>query len=188
MKSSTQRAVSMVLAAALVVGGFIVFATLVSPAYQDIQQLRGDLSAKSELFQTQSQQFTQVQNLIAQYQGVTRLQETLSLALPQREEVAEVVNQINALAQASGILVNSAGLDIQPIKKETRPVLVRGLGSARLSLKLIGSYAAFKNFLQSLETNIRLMDLVDLKITPAGKPSEDIHFYTLTVDTYYQLK
>ena len=188
MKPSTQRAVSVILAAALVVGGFLIFAVLVNPAYQDIQQLRGELAAKSQLFQTQSEQFTQVQNLIAQFQGVTRLQESLSLALPQKEEVAEVVNQINFLAQASGVFINSAGLNIQPLKKEIRPVLVKGLGTARLSLKLVGSYAAFKSFLQNLETNIRLMDLADLKITLAGKPNEDSHFYALTVDTYYQLK
>ena len=47
--------------------GVLIFAVLVNPAYQDIQQLRGELAAKSQLFQTQSEQFTQVQNLIAQF-------------------------------------------------------------------------------------------------------------------------
>ena len=32
----------------------------------------------------------------------------------------------------------------------------------------------------------RVMDLVDLKIKPLGKPGEDTFSYSLTVDTYYQ--
>ncbi len=186
MKASSQRALSLLAAAALVVGGLIIFTTLVTGAYGDVQQLRGELSAKSELFQNQSEQFTQVQNLIAQYQGVTRLQESLNLALPLKEDSAGVMNQLNALAQKNGILINSAGLAPLPVKKETRTVLVKPFGILELSLKLIGSYAGFRNFLADLESNIRMMDLVDLKISHVGKANEDVFNYTLTVDAYYQ--
>lgn len=186
MKAATQRALSLVLAAALIVGGLIVFATLVTSAYGDVQQLRGELSAKSDLFQTQSQQFTQVQNLIAQYQGVTRLQESLSLALPLKEDAADVVNQINFLAQRNGLLINSASLELLPVKKEIKVALIKSSGILRLSLKLIGSYASFRSFAGDLQANIRVMDLADLKVTHIGKPNEDLFNYTMTIDTYYQ--
>lgn len=188
MKATTQRALSLVAAAALVVGGLIIFTTLVIGAYSDVQRLRGELSAKSELYQTQSQQFTQVQNLIAQYQGVTRLQESLTLALPFKEDSADVVNQLNFLAQRNGILINSISLELAPVKKETKTTLVKGFGALRLSLKLNGSYASFKGFIGDLEANIRVMDLADLKITHVGKPNEDFFNYTMTVDAYYQIQ
>lgn len=186
LKASTQRALSMVLAASLVVGALIVYAVLVNPAYQEVQELRGKLASKSDLYQIRSQQFTQVQNLIAQYQGVALLQEGLSLALPQKVETENIINQLDAIAKNNRVFIDSISLDFLPIQQTKKRTLVKGFGTLRMSLKLLGPYSSFKGFLDSLETNIRIMDLRNLKISPAGEANEDFFSYSLTIDTYYQ--
>lgn len=188
IKPSTQRALSLLAAGLMVIIAIAVFATLVVPEYQKIQILKGELTGKSELYQEQKGVVEQVEKLIYQYEGVGGLKETLALALPTREEVADIVNQLNTITGANGMFIRSVGLDYLPIKEPKKPTLVKTSGSLRLSLNLLGSYAALKNVLGALETNIRVMDIATLKAEPAGDPKkdQDLFLYTLTIDTYYQ--
>lgn len=188
MKPSTQRALSMVLAAVFIVFGLVIFSTLVSGAYDQVQRLRGELSAKSNLFQVQSHQLAQVQNLISQYQGITRLQDSLNLALPLQVDTVGAIIQINAIAQKNGLTIGSINFDpLVEARKEAGVVVVKDIGTLNMTLKLTGSYSSFKNFLSDLESNIRIMDVTSLKMAPAGREAgEDSFNFDLTVSTYYQ--
>ncbi len=187
MQPSAKRALSILLSAALLITSLVIYATLISPEYERVNQLRGELESKTLFLEEERTAITQVQNLIAQYQSVSRLGESLSLALPNEESVSSVIAQINAMAGSSGVLVQSVGINNLPIKPPvSRLSSARGLGTLRLQLDLAGSYSGIKRFLQLLETNIRIMDVRSLTIGLAGRPDQDIYLYTLTVDTYYQ--
>lgn len=186
IRASTQRALSLLATGLMVVIALVVFMTLIVPEYQEIQALKGELTGKSELYQNQKIAFEQVQMLLAQYQGVARLEETLALALPTQEEVADIVNQLDTITRANGMFIRSVGLDYLPIKPSQKQAIVKDSGSLRLSIKLMGSYAAFKDVLEAMETNIRVMDITTLKVEPAGAKESDLFIYTLVVDTYYQ--
>lgn len=195
MKASTKRALSLIVSAGLVLASLFMYATFIRPEYAAINNLRGELTSKAELLGQQKSSITQVQKLIAQYQGVVKLGESLSLALPEGEAVSSLMAQINAISQASGLTVQSVGVSYLPMKPSAVKLsLARGVGSLKLDLKLLGSYASLKNFLQSLETNIRIMDLKSLKIDPvqSGTQSkattQDLFTYTMSVETYYQTK
>ena len=54
----------------------------------------------------------------------------------------------------------------------------------QINLRLAGTYESFKAFLERIETNIRVMDLVRLSIVP-GK-SGTTYSYDVVVHTYYQ--
>ncbi|NCO15499.1 MAG: hypothetical protein GW899_01980, partial [Parcubacteria group bacterium] len=72
------------------------------------------------------------------------------------------------------------------IKPSDQPGLVKGLGILRYNFRLTGTYDGLKSFLQAVETNISLMDLVSLKIEPATKSAKGNLSYTVNMDTYYQ--
>ena len=189
MKASTKRALSLLLAVALVVAVVVIFATFIKPAYQDIQNLRALFYSKTDLVNVEQKAIGQVQNLIADYKGTAKLEEQLSLALPNEESVSSVMSQLNAISQLNGISIQGVGIEYLPIKPSTTKLSsAKGLGTLRLDLRLFGSYAAFKAFLGDMEKNVRIMDLRNLKIEQAGKPNNDIFFFTLGVDTYYQPK
>ena len=171
MKSSTKRSLSLLVSAALVIGGLMVYANLVKPEYDAIQKLRGSLIAKTNLFAEQQQIISKVKDLVSQYQGATRLQETISLALPLDEAIAQLFQQVFAISQNSGLQIQSFGLN-------TGPIDAVGLGNVKLNLNLSGSYASLKSFLQSLETNIRVMDVGQLNFQKDN--------ISLSVDAYYQ--
>lgn len=195
MPASTKRALSLIISAGLVVSSLFIYATLISPAYADIKNLRGELSSKSDLLNNQKTSIDQVRKLIAQYQSVAKLGESLSLALPGDESVSSVMAQINAISQASGLTILSVGINYLPAKSAAvKLTSARGIGSLKLDLKLAGSYSALKNFLQSMETNIRIMDMQSLKIDPVQSTAQskagtqDLFNFTLSVNTYYQAK
>lgn len=188
IKPSTQRMLGLMAAVLMVVAAIAIFAVLIVPEYGSIQELKGELNGRSQLYQEQEDALTHVQNLIAQYQGVARLEETLMMALPTKEKAADIVHQLDTIARANGINIRSVGLDYLPVQKVPQAAIVKNFGLLRLSMKLSGSYAAFKGMVEALETNIRIMDVNTLKIEPAGDLAKnpDSFTFSLTVDTYYQ--
>lgn len=190
MKPSAKRALSLLLSAGLLLVSLVVYALLIRPEYEMVRQFRGELASKTALLEDQKISITQVQNLLAQYQGVVKLGDSLSLALPAEESLSSVMSQLNAIAQLSNLSIQSVSASYLPIKPSAAGISsAKNTGTLRLDFKLFGPYAAFKKFLQSLETNVRIMDLRNLKITPEGtKANPDLFSYNLTVDTYYQTK
>ena len=190
MKSSAKRAFSLLVSVILLIGALAVYAFFVRPAYDGVTALRGTLIAKQKLFVDKQAAVKKVQSLIMQYQGAGSLQDAISLSLPQNEEVSSVFNQLQAIAASNGMAVEV--FNVQPLAMRSegsgdkQVSLVRPLGTLRLSLRLTGSYGAFKDFIRGLETNIRAMDLVSMKVEPIGVRGGDNFSYTLVADTYYQ--
>ena len=187
MRASNKRALSLLLSAALIVVSFVIYASFIRPEYEAIRLLRGELRAKTEAIEQQNALIAQVQQRFQEYQEVSRFSDTLSLALPEEASVSSVMAQVNAIAQASGLSLQSVGINYLTVSPPTgRLSSARGIGTLRLNLRLLGSYAGVKRFLQTMETNIRLMDVQTLQITPVGKSNQDLYLYNITVDTYYQ--
>lgn len=189
MKASTKRALSLILSAGLLVAALVIYAVLIRPEYQSMLKLRGELVSKVNLFEKQQNVMTNMQNLIAQYRGAEKLSDSLSLALPEEENISSIMYQINALSQLSGLTAQSVGISYLSVKPSAGKSFSRqGLGALRLDFRLIGNYAGLKKFLPALETNIRVMDVKALKLESASKTDSDLFTYLLTVDTYYQTK
>ena len=179
MKTSTKRILSIFLTGLLFLLALIFYVNLVKPEYADIQNLRASLAARSVLFDEQKEIISNVKNLLSQYESAAQLQETISLAMPLGEGIAELFQQIFALSQLSGLSIQSFNLKTLALKPNN-------LGTIQLDLRLAGSYGALKTFIRSAETNIRVMDLSNLRIQPAGKPEQDLYRHDLTINAYYQ--
>ena len=190
MKASTKRAFSLLLASAFFVGTLFVYAFFIKPSYDGVILLRSMVVGKQQILEDQGQVIKKVNALIQQYQGAGSLQNVISLSLPTNEDVASILGQLYGIARFNGMTMEVFGIRPLPIKpaKDDDNGLVRGLGTLRLSLRLVGDYQSIKGFVRGLETNIRVMDLVDLKIEPAAAPNEDIFLHNLIIDTYYQTK
>ncbi|MSR73818.1 MAG: hypothetical protein EXS60_02080 [Candidatus Pacebacteria bacterium] len=183
VRPSGKRAISLFFGAGLLVASLTVYAAYLRPAYDKVSMLRGTLIAKQNLFEEKKQAVDKVEQLIKQYQGAGKLQDVISMSLPTDEEVSSVFNQLQAIAGTNGLTVQV--FNVQPLStKPSTQSLVKPLGTLRLSLRLAGNYNAFKEFIKGLETNIRAMDIVSIKVESAGKG--DFFMYTVVADTYYQ--
>ena len=183
VRPSGKRAIMLFFGAGLLVASLVAYAAYLRPAYDEVTILRGTLIGKQNLFEEKKQAVDKVEQLIKQYQGADKLQDVVSMSLPASEEVSAVFNQLQAIAGTNGLAVQV--FNVQPLStKPSGKSLVRPLGTLRLSLRLAGSYAAFKEFIRGIETNIRVMDVVSIKVESAGKG--DYFGYTVVADTYYQ--
>lgn len=179
MKPSSKRILSILFTGAFFLAALIFYVNLARPEYQSIQNLRASLSAKSVLFEEQKGIISNVKTLLSQYESAAQLQETVSLAMPLDEGVAQLFQQLFSISQLSGLTIQSFNLKTLALKPNN-------LGTLQVDLRLTGSYGALKTFLKFTETNIRIMDLSNLRIQPAGKSEQDLYRYDLTINTYYQ--
>lgn len=191
MKSSTKRILSIMTSVVLFIAVAVIYVKLISPVYADIQKLRGEIQARGNLLSQQTQAVSQIQNLISQLQNqnVTQFQEQIFLVLPTSESVPQVLSQYQAIAQASGLSNQSIGVNYLAIKPAASDIgLAKGIGTERFKLKLLGSYEAMKIFLEAIETNVRLTDLVSFKMSRASQSGQNLFLNEIVVDSYYQTK
>jgi len=188
MKDSSKRLFGLLASLALLAGSFFVFVSFIRPEYARINQLRGDLASKEETYENQSKIIDEVKSLLEQYESISGLREAVSRAIPNEEDYATAINQIGSLARVSGLvlesiephLVTPKGTTSLSTQTSSLPVL----RTLQMNLKLVGSYDAFKTFLERIETNIRVMDTANITILPSV--SANNYAYTVVVKAYYQ--
>ncbi|MEE8131878.1 MAG: type 4a pilus biogenesis protein PilO [Candidatus Paceibacterota bacterium] len=186
MKASTKRLISIAVSIFLFIVALIVYTSFIKPAYGDIGEKRSELAAQQEVKEQLELAVEQVQKLLAEYQDIGLLQETISSILPTEQIVPQAIAQVTGLAENNFLSIQSLTLRQLAIKPSIDSKLIKGLGTLRFDIRLAGNYESLKTFLKQLESNIRLMDLVDLKIESVGVPGQNIFLYTIMVDTYYQ--
>ena len=186
MRSSGKRLLGILATLLFLVGSIFVYGYLIRPALDEINELRGKVASRSDVLDNYGAAVKQLQNLLAQYQESADIQNQVSLALPIGQNVPQDINQIVGIAAANNMNVKSLGLQQMAIKPSKAP-LVKGMGTLRINTQLAGSYANFKSFLRSLETNITILDMANLKIEiQKDKIGSLFMVYNMSIDTYYQ--
>ncbi len=179
----------MFIALIIFVAALFVYSTFVAPEYERVSVLRGEAEAKQQTLDQQRQILDKVSSLLTKYQSIPKLGEVVSSALPSDEGVASAFQQIYTIANASGLAIQQFSANTAIGLKSTKELgaqMLRSVGTAQINLYLIGSYANFKAFLEAMERNIRIMDLAELKIQPAGRGGGDVFLFNLIVNAYYQ--
>ncbi len=185
MKTSTKRILSIALAGLFFVGILVVYTSLIRPELTKIGGKRALLVSKETLFSNEQNAVTQVETLLGQFQNLAELQDTVSLALPLSANVTGALNQIQSIAKLSGVSV--ASFSVKPLAfAASKEPLVKRMGSFELNLSVAGSYDNLKTFVKSLETNVRIMNVTNMRLAPLSTGAGDNLNLTLTVDVYYQ--
>lgn len=184
MKPAVKRLIGVFGSLALLIGALTIFSALILPVSNTIQELRGEKAALSELYNQERVTIEVIRGIFEQFGGVSNLQDTLSLALPVQEDVPSIVNQINGIAKASGVIIDSIDLKLLPINVLSQDDAFRPVGTVRITLDLEGAYESIKLYLDSIETNVRIMDVQLLEVE--GGTESEILKYTIEIDAYYQ--
>jgi Tfp pilus assembly protein PilO len=186
MKPSTKRLASFTAAFVMIIGALVVFFNLIQPAYRESQETKGQILSKEIALKNEQNAATQVQNLIDQYRGDQSPQIAVSNALPPANDQSQVVYQLQALAGMNRLAVQSISASQPGAKPLSKTSLVKPVGVISAQIRVAGSYANFKAFLTSIESNIRLTDVSSLVVSPIGQPNQDFYNFDLTLSTYYQ--
>lgn len=190
----------MILGLFFLVASIVIYSQLIQPAYQDAQSIKADELSKQAFLNSEKNAIQQVQALISAYQGQGQVQQVVSAALPDGEDLAGALVQIYGLTQASSIEIPSIGLSSSgstggaaygpAAQKSAQSSLQKPVGSVNINLSGSGSYSDFQKFVSMLETNIRIFDVKSLGIQPTPPDKGvaiPIYHYNLSLVTYYQI-
>jgi len=113
--------------------------------------------------------------------------------LPSSQDVPNLITQLEGLAFENGLILEEIGLatieetgaeKAQKARLEEKAKKNYQVLSA--SLKLIGSYSSFKNFLKAVEDNIRLIDINSVNFKVETKEGIQLFESEVNLNTYYQ--
>jgi len=140
-------------------------------------------------FQTEKEKLEKVQKIFESYHSFLPAKEKISLFLPEKREIGEVLYQLEGLANLSNVKLNQCIFsEVRKEKKlprfsDKKEKLTKDFGTLSVALEVEGDYPSIKNFLKKIETNIRVMDIKRINLNKVGKSLKG----TVTVDFYYQL-
>lgn len=189
MRASTKRVLSILLAVTFFIASLVLYSSFISGVYESTQRLRGEIATRTKLVKDQEAAVRQVQKIIAEFQGVARLTDTLNLSLPPQQQLPQALNQIRGIAAANNLTLQSMGVEVLPFRVPPAGAiagLAKGVGTLRVNARILGTHESFRAFLQTLETNVRIFDLFRMDIAHGGQPNQNLYVYILAVDTYYQ--
>jgi Tfp pilus assembly protein PilO len=204
MKQSAKRLTSVFFAFIFLLAAIVLFFDLVQPEYASEKSLQGKVIGEQSYLTSQTAFVKQVQTTLNNYQNSASSSASVALALPSGEDVAGALAQIQGIAANTGIAITNISASQPQLQVPTAPQggssasstsSVKPIGSFTFTISATGSYEGFKNFIQELESNIRIFDVQTLSLQAVNPPSasgaktaasRDMFNYSLTVATYYQ--
>lgn len=194
MRLSTKRILSIGLALIFLIVALSVFFSLTSPEFEKIALLRGEVTAKGELFATQRNVVVQVQKLVEDFRNIAQLRETVSRAIPQGVDTVGAMRQIDAISRANSVIIESLSFNATaPILQQARPrgaaarkSLVKPVGTLEVSIVAQGSYQNLREFLRMLETSVRVSNIADYTFSPAEPRGDTVGSMNVMAQMYYQ--
>ena len=195
MKESTKRNLSLILIIVFFIVAFVVFFNYTWPALLKVLDANDKLKVVKQNYAKQLQSLQMAKQIIDQYKNLTNVNQTISLTLPKSEEIYNVITQLNKISQNSGLLLQSISLQRSaPTSQTTSTTKTESLlnkpQTITLTLNLVGTYEAFKTWLEAIVTNIRLMDITNINfsgvLSSEKSTTTNIFNYRVTLNTYYQ--
>jgi len=161
------------------------------PLFKQTSSLRDEIKSYNKLIEERKELIAKVEQLKDIYEDRQTDINKVYYALPQRQEIPELIVQLEALASENGLILES--LDIKEKKRATetnekKAAVSSQINILEISLALSGSYPAFKGFLEALEYNVRIMDVQKIEFSFKKGQEEGAAFLGFNLDllVYYQ--
>lgn len=195
MRQSEKRILSSVLSFLILLSALFIFVYLLKPVYIETQSLRAEVLKRNDFIENQKLLIDQFKNLNQDYENQKNYQEMFNLILPNSPSVAEALLQISGLLNNNNLNLISFNVG-KPVllnkNQTTTNSFIKPIGSFNVNFKITGEYSNFKNFLNQLETNIRLSSIKTININQfvnfdeKNKNPQKTLVYDIDITFYYQ--
>lgn len=191
MKYTTKRNISLIIAFIFLLGALFVFFILVWPTLGEIRELNKKLAQERKHYQNQLQSVEIARSIIEQYKNLLPVSQTISLTLPRDPELQNLIKQLETISQESRIFIQNINFEktTSLLIQSTNQELTQPYQTLTINLNLVGSYQDFKTWLNAIETNMRLMDVFKISLSPIiseGQKFSDNFNFNVVLKTYYQ--
>jgi Tfp pilus assembly protein PilO len=177
----------------LVAAGAIFF-LYTKPTYDSVQTKREEISKYDEALSKAAELQQLKQSLLARYNAFNPADiDRLQKLLPDHVDNVRLILDLDSIAGRHGMALQNVVVST-PQRTEGTQTAVGTISASKqkydsLTMKFTtqGTYATFQEFLQDLETSLRIVDLVSLKIarSEAGTRAEPLYSFDITLRTYW---
>lgn len=188
MKASTKRILTIAFSGVFLIATLVVYGNFIRPTIDTVALKRDETASKEAVFTSQTNAVLEVQNIISQVQGAEDFNNRVALAIPRGTNVTEILYQIHSINQITQTELLDFSVESAPYVSAGRDqTIVKRLGTLNLTMSVRGEYESLKTFLESLETNIRIMNVTDAAIFPTDQSAQSgLYMLNLKVETYFQ--
>jgi len=176
------------------ISALVLVFVFLDPLWSSIKVLRNEINQKKLALTVTEELLAKTQELDQEYQPLAEQAQKVSFALPKEENIPYLLVQFDALAASNGLLLESMSFAQTEQGKGSsyqvldQPEKISPFSSLSLSVKVSGSYDAFKGYLTNLENSIRSMDVHSIKfaVLKKGLAALGIFEFDLEITVYYQ--
>lgn len=208
MKQENKQLYSIILAGIILVAALVVYFEFIVPSYTNLEAVKGQEESETTLYANEQQIVSQGKSLLVTYQSETSSSQSVAMALPVGQDISGALAQIYGIAANSNLTIQNIGVSVQAVNAAAPQgggtgsaiagaaaagSVIKPTGTVSFQISGAGSYESFKSFLQGLETNIRIFNVMAISLQPAAvaatktqAANSDMFNYTVTVITYYQ--
>jgi len=195
MKYTAKRNLSLGLSVTFLVLALIVFFVWDWPSFKEVGELNKKINQEQTQYNNQYQAVQIAKSIIDQYKSLINVSQTVSLSIPRDPEIQNLLAQVDNITTQSGLTLDNINFEtaatVVPSAKQAKQStsIVQNYHTMTLTLGLSGNYESLKTWLNVIETNIRLMNVV--KISFAGLSAEaskniGIFNFKVALNVYYQ--
>lgn len=187
----------------LICASLLLVLLLVWPNFNKVRTLRNNIKNTQDVILFKKVSLRDFEEIQKRYQDEETL-DKIDQALPAKEDLPNLLVQIEALAMENGMFFSSIGFDSNKEKGNSLQMENNSnLGSNSsysttvITLDLLGTYENFKKYLGSIASNLRLMDVVEIGLVAHENKSDNLenasssmaqeeYSFNLKIHVYYR--
>lgn len=166
--------------AGLIAIAIVLFWAMALPLYNGVSDLDTAVKERGDLLSSRNSIMANIENLNKEYQKRITEIAKLSVIVPSKKSVAEILSATNDISVKNGLELVSSTIIGQRVS-DTDINLYNVLS---IEIALNGSYPGLTNFLKAFEKNLRLVDITSIDAT-AGLGNISTLNFTVKGNAYY---
>jgi len=178
----------------------VIFFVAIDPIYEDVKQLRTDVSTYNVALDNSTELQKTRDSLIETYKNLKQEdKDRLAHFLPSTIDNIELILEIEKIANIHGMPIGNINFEAKNLGNEDKQsadnnVVVESTpddnlpyGVFPMEFTIEGDYNTFISFLKDLEENLRLIDIksIAFSVPDSGAGSTNIYSYTFKIETYW---
>lgn len=144
------------------------------PAYQDMRLMRSDIQKRRQEYETREAYYTTLREAKSRLQERAAEIARLDAAIPNEQGLPALYGMLQAMASESGLAVRS--VNSSPVGQSVPDVRARQI---TIDLKLTGTYASFKTFLERIKTAPRFLNVQEVAFSSSRSTTIPFDFSLL---------
>lgn len=174
---------SILMIAASIVG-FVIF---IIPTYKNIQTMRAQESDYNQILANARKLQEQRNKLVERYNSFdTNQTAKLAMMLPENPDNVKIILQMDALARQNRLALQNVKIEEVATENQSRGSGVpsdQNIGKLGINFSATGPYDGFIEFIKSIETSLRIIDIQKIVFTSPEDRSN--YQYNVTVHSYW---